>query len=167
MAGELERSQSSSTDSEKALPIDQKDAGTYHLVYVFSYVYHDHQEILRVSRRSTIPTSTMSISSRAFKVSLRFYHCSHSTFIVFVEDDSPYPEVRCAVANTDDPNIPVSTLRAYVMGILWVVIIAGLNQFFFFRYPSVTISGFIAQLLAFPLGRAWAKVCLSSLLALS
>lgn len=75
-----------------------------------------------------------------------------------VEDDSPYPEVRSAVANTDDPRIPVSTFRAYVMGILWVIIIAALNQFFFFRYPSVTISGFVAQLLAYPLGRAWAKV---------
>ena len=158
MAGELERSQYSSTDSEKAFPVDQKDASTYHLVYAFSCIDHDHQAMLRVSRHSTIPTSTVSISSRAFKVSLRFHDCSHSTFIVFVEDDSPYPEVRSAVANTDDPNIPVSTLRAYVMGILWVVIIAGLNQFFFFRYPSVTISGFIAQLLAFPLGRAWAKV---------
>ncbi|KAL4071896.1 OPT oligopeptide transporter [Scleroderma citrinum] len=75
-----------------------------------------------------------------------------------LEDDSPYPEVRSAVANTDDPDIPVSTLRAYVMGIAWAILIAGLNQFFFFRYPSVTISGFVAQLLAFPLGRAWAKV---------
>jgi len=33
----------------------------------------------------------------------------------------------------------------------------GLNQFFYFRYPSVTILGIVAQLLTFPLGRAWAK----------
>lgn len=32
------------------------------------------------------------------------------------EDDSPYPEVRSAVANTDDPSIPVGTLRAWIMG---------------------------------------------------
>jgi hypothetical protein len=25
------------------------------------------------------------------------------------DDESPYPEVRSAVANTDDPSIPVST----------------------------------------------------------
>jgi len=36
-----------------------------------------------------------------------------------LEDDSPYPEVRSAVANTDDPNIPVSTLRAWVIGELF------------------------------------------------
>ncbi|KAG8893906.1 hypothetical protein FRB99_001649, partial [Tulasnella sp. 403] len=26
------------------------------------------------------------------------------------EEDSPYPEVRAAVANTDDPSMPVSTI---------------------------------------------------------
>jgi len=33
-----------------------------------------------------------------------------------LEDDSPYPEVRSAVANTDDPEVPCSTLRAWIMG---------------------------------------------------
>lgn len=31
-----------------------------------------------------------------------------------VEEDSPYPEVRSAVANFDDPDMPVSTIRAWV-----------------------------------------------------
>lgn len=75
-----------------------------------------------------------------------------------LEDDSPYPEVRSAVANTDDPSIPCNSFRAWVMGIAWAIVIAGLNQFFFFRYPSVTISSIAAQLLSFPVGRAWAKV---------
>ncbi|EGN97372.1 hypothetical protein SERLA73DRAFT_75065 [Serpula lacrymans var. lacrymans S7.3] len=75
-----------------------------------------------------------------------------------LEDDSPYPEVRSAVANTDDPDIPVASLRAWVMGLAWAILIAGLNQFFYFRYPSVTISSIVAQLLSFPVGRAWAKV---------
>ncbi|KAG6330039.1 hypothetical protein ID866_9051 [Astraeus odoratus] len=54
--------------------------------------------------------------------------------------------------------MPASTIRAYVMGSFWAILIPGLNQFFFFRYPSVTISGFVSLLLALPLGRAWAKV---------
>ncbi|KAF5362813.1 hypothetical protein D9757_013666 [Collybiopsis confluens] len=74
-----------------------------------------------------------------------------------LEDDSPYPEVRSAVANTDDPSIPVNTLRSWTLGIIWAILVPGLNQFFFFRYPSVTITGLVAQLLAFPLGRAWAS----------
>jgi OPT family small oligopeptide transporter len=75
-----------------------------------------------------------------------------------LEDDSPYPEVRSAVANTDDPDIPVSTIRSWVIGLAWAILIPGLNQFFFFRYPSVTIGGIVAQLLSFPIGRAWARL---------
>ena len=56
------------------------------------------------------------------------------------DDDSPYPEVRSAVANTDDPTIPVNTLRAWVLGIIWAIILPGINQFFFFRFPAVTVS---------------------------
>ncbi|KAF8256505.1 OPT oligopeptide transporter [Lactarius quietus] len=70
-----------------------------------------------------------------------------------LEDESPYPEVRSAVANTDDPTMPVSTFRAWVMGLLWAILIPGVNQFFFFRYPSVTIT----QLLSFPICKAWAR----------
>ncbi|TFK79308.1 OPT oligopeptide transporter [Polyporus arcularius HHB13444] len=77
---------------------------------------------------------------------------------VVLEDDSPYPEVRSAVANTDDPDMPVNTFRAWFIGVLWAIIIPGMNQFFFFRYPSVTVGGIVAQLLSFPLGRLWARV---------
>ncbi|KAH8078046.1 OPT oligopeptide transporter [Cristinia sonorae] len=77
---------------------------------------------------------------------------------VLLEDDSPYPEVRSAVANTDDPSIPASTIRVWIIGLIWAIIIPGLNQFFFFRYPSVTVSGVVAQLLSFPIGRLWARI---------
>ncbi|KAF8261428.1 OPT oligopeptide transporter protein-domain-containing protein [Lactarius quietus] len=60
---------------------------------------------------------------------------------IIMEDESPYPEVRSAVANTDDPTMPVSTLRAWVLGIIGAVLLAGTNQFFYFRYPTVSISG--------------------------
>ncbi|CAE6509654.1 unnamed protein product [Rhizoctonia solani] len=64
-----------------------------------------------------------------------------------LEDDSPYPEVRSAVANTDNPDMPCNTFR-YHLGI-----VLELNQFFYFRYPSVTIGNLVAQLLSFPMGR--------------
>ncbi|KAH7925661.1 small oligopeptide transporter [Leucogyrophana mollusca] len=72
------------------------------------------------------------------------------------DDESPYPEVRSAVANTDDQSIPVLTLRTWVIGLAWAIVMPGVNQFFFFRYPSVPITGIVAQLLSFPLGRLWA-----------
>ncbi|KAJ3868065.1 small oligopeptide transporter [Lentinula novae-zelandiae] len=69
-------------------------------------------------------------------------------------NESPYPEVRCAVSNTDDPLMPVSTLRAWVLGLTWSLIVPGINQFFFFRYPSVEVTGIVAQLITYPIGRA-------------
>ncbi|KII89388.1 hypothetical protein PLICRDRAFT_41036 [Plicaturopsis crispa FD-325 SS-3] len=75
-----------------------------------------------------------------------------------IEEDSPYPEVRSAVSNTDDTEMTVSSIRTWVIGFLWAILIPGLNQFFYFRYPSVTISGLVAQLLSFPIGRAWARL---------
>ncbi|KAH8984670.1 hypothetical protein EDB86DRAFT_2410159 [Lactarius hatsudake] len=55
------------------------------------------------------------------------------------EDESPYPEVRAAVSNTDDMEMPVDTIRAWMIGLFWAIIIPGLNQFLYFRYPSITI----------------------------
>ena len=43
------------------------------------------------------------------------------------------------------------------MFFLFIQVGSGLNQFFSLRQPSVTISALVAQLLAFPLGCAWAK----------
>ena len=37
--------------------------------------------------------------------------------------------------------MPVNTFRAWFIGFVWSIILPGLNQFFFFRYPSVTVSG--------------------------
>ena len=57
-----------------------------------------------------------------------------------LEDESPYPEVRSAVANTDDPTMPSSTIRAWVVGPILTVLVPGVNQIFYFRYPAVTIN---------------------------
>ncbi|EEB91061.1 hypothetical protein MPER_10649, partial [Moniliophthora perniciosa FA553] len=35
--------------------------------------------------------------------------------IVDIEEESPYPEVKSAVANTDDFDMPCNTLRAWVI----------------------------------------------------
>ncbi|KAJ7759529.1 hypothetical protein B0H16DRAFT_593224 [Mycena metata] len=93
-------------------------------------------------------------------------HSPYATAPSLLEDDSPYPEVRSAVANTDDPAIPVATLRAWTLGILWAVLIPGLNQFFFFRYPAVTVTSIVPQLLTFPLGRLWARLLPNLVLSL-
>ncbi|KAN0137489.1 oligopeptide transporter, partial [Lactarius tabidus] len=70
-----------------------------------------------------------------------------------LEDESPYPEVRSAVSNTDDPTMPASTVRAWLLGLIWAALLPGVNQFFFFRYPTVGLPGFIPLLLSFPIGK--------------
>ena len=57
-----------------------------------------------------------------------------------IEDESPYPEVRSAVSNTDDPSMQSSTFRSWVVGLIFVVLISGANQFFYLRYPSVFVT---------------------------
>ena len=57
-----------------------------------------------------------------------------------LEDESPYPEVRSAVANTDDPTMLSSTLRAWVVGLFWAALIPGLNELLLFRYPNVCVN---------------------------
>lgn len=34
------------------------------------------------------------------------------------EEDSPYPEVRAAVSNIDDPEMPTLTIRMWIVGLL-------------------------------------------------
>lgn len=75
-----------------------------------------------------------------------------------LEEDSPYPEVRAAVSNQDDPTMPVDTFRAWFIGLIFACAGAFLNQFFAIRYPYVTIAGLAAQLLAYPVGVLFSRV---------
>ncbi|TBU44627.1 OPT oligopeptide transporter [Dichomitus squalens] len=98
-----------------------------------------------------------SLSSRHTEDPPDFFDPNYANDITWLEDDSPYPEVRSAVANYDDQSMPINTLRAWVLGILWAIIIPGVNEFYYFRYPSIMVTGIVAQLISFPLGRAWAR----------
>lgn len=51
------------------------------------------------------------------------------------EEDSPYEEVRASVSNTDDPDMPVNTLRMWIIGLVLTVLGAAMNTFFIFRQP--------------------------------
>ncbi|CAO1627663.1 unnamed protein product [Parajaminaea phylloscopi] len=73
-------------------------------------------------------------------------------------NDSIYPEVRAAVSNLDDMDMPVNTFRTWFLGLIFVIILSGLNQLLYFRYPSVTISGLVVQLVAYPFGKALERV---------
>lgn len=72
-------------------------------------------------------------------------------------DDSPYAEVRAVADNFDDPDMPVNTVRAWFLGLLFTIIGTGLDQFFSLRQPGLYVSTFVAQLICYPCGVAMAK----------
>ncbi|XBW38791.1 hypothetical protein QEN19_004375 [Hanseniaspora menglaensis] len=78
---------------------------------------------------------------------------------VLLRDHSPYPEVRavCPPPSLDDPSIPVETVRSYVLGLIWLVIAAGFNEFFAHRMVSISVSTAVIQMFLYPMGEAWAK----------
>jgi hypothetical protein len=55
--------------------------------------------------------------------------------------------VRAVVDNHDDPTIPASTFRAWLIGIIFVAAGAFINQFFSIRYPAIAVGSNVAQLL--------------------
>ncbi|EPE03485.1 opt family small oligopeptide transporter [Ophiostoma piceae UAMH 11346] len=73
------------------------------------------------------------------------------------EEDSPYPEVRAAVRNYDE-EMPCNTVRAWTIGLTLVVIGASANTLFSLRSPSISIGTLVAQIIAWPMGHAWARV---------
>lgn len=73
-------------------------------------------------------------------------------------DESPFPEVRAVVPAVDGQAIPVNTLRMWVLGFVFTMLGAGINQFFSLRYPSVHIVSLGAELLTYPCGVFLAKV---------
>ncbi|KAG9042760.1 hypothetical protein FS837_010406 [Tulasnella sp. UAMH 9824] len=80
--------------------------------------------------------------------------CSKQLSTIVGEEDSPYPEVRASVANTDDPDMPTLTFRMWLIGITLCVLRACLNLFFDLRWPSPAISETLVAILAYPFGKA-------------
>lgn len=97
-------------------------------------------------------------------------------FDAMEEEDSPYPEVRAAVSNIDDTEMPALTLRMWVIGLFltlttWYVYFlshpplssslllthhllpSAANVFFNFRQPAPTIVPSVLLLLAHPIGK--------------
>lgn len=71
-------------------------------------------------------------------------------------ENSPYPEVRAAVSNVDEGGHS-NTIRAWTIGLLFATIGSALNMLFSMRQPYITIPSYIAQVVAYPVGKAWER----------
>lgn len=56
------------------------------------------------------------------------------------EEDSPYPEVRASVSNTDDPEMPCLTFRAVFLSLVIGLVFNAANTFFYLRYPAAYLT---------------------------
>ncbi|KAJ7506577.1 OPT oligopeptide transporter protein-domain-containing protein [Mycena galericulata] len=78
---------------------------------------------------------------------------SRDSTVVEFDDESPYPEVRAAVSSVDDPSMPVNTFRMWFLGIILTILLAGINQVFEYRAPSIFITSIVGQLISLPMGK--------------
>ncbi|OTB10053.1 hypothetical protein K445DRAFT_268029 [Daldinia sp. EC12] len=74
----------------------------------------------------------------------------------FIED-SPYEEVRAAVRNTDGGEV-ACTVRAWILGMIFVTLGSGLNMLLSMRSPMVNFPALVVVLLVYPVGSLWAKI---------
>ncbi|PLB50379.1 OPT oligopeptide transporter [Aspergillus steynii IBT 23096] len=74
--------------------------------------------------------------------------------VSLLTSNSPYSEVRAVVDPIDNPGLPCGTIRAWVIGLGFVIALAFINQLFSVRQPSIFLDAAIVQFLAFPVGKA-------------
>lgn len=67
---------------------------------------------------------------------------------VLATQNSPFAEVRANVDPTDDPTMPVSTIRAWAIAITFSIIGSFIDNLFGFRNPSISIGSNVAQLIS-------------------
>ncbi|GKT92254.1 oligopeptide transporter protein [Colletotrichum tofieldiae] len=79
-----------------------------------------------------------------------YYDCDLRIDAVMIRYSSPYPGVRAVAEILDDQNVPIETFRAYFLGIGWAIIGTFISTFFNSRFPSITLSGQVIQILLFP-----------------
>ncbi|KAM0426479.1 hypothetical protein ACHAPT_008170 [Fusarium lateritium] len=71
--------------------------------------------------------------------------------------NSPYAEVRAVVSNKDDPSTPAGTIRAWVIGLFFVIVQSFVNQLFSVRQPNIELEAPVIQLLSYPVGKTWER----------
>jgi hypothetical protein len=79
------------------------------------------------------------------------------TEVALFSTNSPYAEVRAVVDPNDDSNTPVATIRAWIIGLGFVILTAFVSQLFSVRQPTITLQPVVIQLLSFPVGKAAAR----------
>jgi OPT family small oligopeptide transporter len=80
------------------------------------------------------------------------------TIVEFKKDD--YANIMTFGEHTKEEYeaLPSLTIRVAVLGIVISAVVSTINIFFGVRFPSVSISGLVGELVAYPLGKFWERV---------
>ncbi|KAI9347802.1 OPT oligopeptide transporter protein-domain-containing protein [Zopfochytrium polystomum] len=70
--------------------------------------------------------------------------------------DDIYESLDAVVPTTDDPRIPVLTVRVWALGTFFAVMLSAVNTLFTFRSNTFFVNPFIGVLLSYPLGHMMA-----------
>ncbi|KAJ6447191.1 Oligopeptide transporter 2 [Purpureocillium lavendulum] len=65
---------------------------------------------------------------------------------------SPYPEVRAVATPVDDVDMPCETIRAFFLGLVWTAVGQFTNSLFSSRFPSISLTSSVTQILMYPCG---------------
>ncbi|KAK9464221.1 OPT oligopeptide transporter protein-domain-containing protein [Lipomyces oligophaga] len=95
----------------------------------------------------------LSLGPEKYELDYESYELHAKLEAVVIHYHSPYAEVRAVTDPFDDPKVPVETIRAYVIGSVWVAVAAFINEFFTFRQPSLALKSTVVQLLMYPSGK--------------
>ncbi|KAG5623309.1 hypothetical protein H5410_008527 [Solanum commersonii] len=77
-------------------------------------------------------------------------HCNGGT--AAKDDNSPVEQVALTVPVTDNPTLSVVTFRMWFLDTITCFLLSFLNQFFFYRRQSLSVSSIFAQIAVDPLG---------------
>lgn len=69
----------------------------------------------------------------------------------------PVKQVDLTVPKTDDPTMPATTFRMWVLGVASCVLLSFVNQFFWYRTQPLIITSISAQIAVVPLGHLMAR----------
>lgn len=72
---------------------------------------------------------------------------------VWIKWHSPYPEVRGVTDAVDDSDVPIETIRVYIIGLVWSVVGAYVNETFRHHQPKIELDATIMQILLYPCGK--------------
>ncbi|KAK7203373.1 OPT oligopeptide transporter protein-domain-containing protein [Myxozyma melibiosi] len=108
-----------------------------------------HKDDMNFSEEAMAKIQLILQGPEAYPADAEVYEFDAKVEAALIKFFSPYPEVRSIASIDDEEDVPVESLRAYVILVVWTIVGSGVNQFFSSRLPQITLTTDIMQLLIY------------------